>query len=468
MTDLAPTPPGAAAPAAPPPHRSRRERRHAGKVLRRSVPRSVHGEWAPEPDRPDPVTLLEEDARSRVAELLPIRNGRMAASLSGFLRGAGVVMAWDLSRTPVTGVSAQICGDAHLANFGMLAGSGGRRCFDLTEFDETVRGPWEWDVKRLAASAVVAGREAGLPEEGCRDAVLEFSGSYRHHFRRLSELTTLDVWFDEVDADSARKALDRAQGKKAAPPADGAFARARAHADEDVTAGLTAEVDGERRLVDRPPLVEHVPGDDADGHVERLWAGARSSYPDELQHLADRFRFVDATRAVLGVAGVGTRSWVALLAGGADDDPLVLRVTEARESVLAPHLPTSPHETQGERIVHGQRLLQAAPDPFLGWTLDRADGSAYCVRQMQALERIDLGRLAGPGLAGYLSVCAWALARAHARSGDVAVISGYLGTGDAFDRALARFARAYADQVEADHAALVTAVRTGRLPAEDA
>jgi uncharacterized protein (DUF2252 family) len=447
----------------------RPERAKAGKQLRTRAPRIIHGTWKPHADRPDPIAILEHQASERVPELIPIRHGRMAASAFGFFRGAAAVMAWDLGRTPDTGITVQACGDAHLVNFGIFATPERRLVFDVNDFDETLPGPWEWDVKRLTASIVVAGRANGFDAEDNDLAVRAAVGAYRERMFELATMRTLDVWYAHVDVDEVLAMFEAmvttSDGMKIAHQT---VARARAHDTMHAVAKLTEVVDGVRRIADHPPLIDHVALANAEDQIRTLYEGYLASLAPELQLLMNRFRIVDVARKVVGVGSVGTRCWIALFEGGADDDPLLLQIKEAQASVLEDELHVgSIYRHHGERVVHGQRLMQAASDLFLGWSTNPTTGVHYYWRQLHDMKgSADVPAMNSVQLANYGRMCGWALARAHARSGDAALISGYLGRGTEFDKAMVAFADRYADQNELDYAAMLEAVRTGRIEAE--
>jgi uncharacterized protein (DUF2252 family) len=433
------------------------ERVSAGKEFRRQLPRSCHAEWSAPADRPDPITLLRRTDRGRLKSLLPIRYGRMLASPAAFLRGAAIVMAHDLARTPVTGLRAWICGDAHLDNFGGFATPERRLIFDITDFDEALEGPWEWDVKRLGASLVVSGRVNGLSEKACRDAAEACVRSYRRRMRELAAMRFLDAWYSRLDAADAVEYFDDER------IIEEVIADGRRRTNIGTLPKLAEAVDGEYRLIYDPPLVSH--------HTQSLgnrlpaaWATYRTSLSEDRRLLVDRYRLVDVARKVVGVGSVGLRCFVALLLGNDDDDPLFLQLKEARASVLEPLLTKSPYGNHGKRVVSGQRILQAASDLFLGWT--RVGRTDYYVRQLRDMKiSMPTEELDADDLTAFGELCGWALARAHACSGDPARIGGYLGRGDAFDWAVAAFAIAYADQTERDFEVLVAAVKAG-LPAE--
>ncbi len=448
------------------------ERRAEGKALRVRVPRSAHGDWAPAAGRPDPVAVLEGQAASRVPELVPIRHGRMIASPFAYFRGAAAMMAADLADTPRTDICVQACGDAHLMNFGLFATPERHLLFDVNDFDETIPGPWEWDVKRLAASLAVAARENGFSAAETDEIVRAGSMSYRMRMSELSTMHTLDVWYAKVDVDDLMHLFRRLSEKGGSGSAgmkapEQTVARARAHDTLHAVAKLTDVVDGRRRIVDVPPLIDHVALAEAEDQIRVLYEGYLSTLSPEMEHLMSRFRVADLARKVVGVGSVGTRCWIVLMEGGGEDDPLFLQVKEAQTSVLQPHLNSSSvFRHPGERVVHGQRMMQAASDLFLGWSTNPATGIHYYFRQLHDMKgAADVPSLSAYQLGMYAGVCGWALARSHARGGDAAMISGYLGSADTFDLAMARFARAYADQNERDYEALVEAVRQGRIEA---
>ncbi|MFJ1805464.1 MULTISPECIES: DUF2252 domain-containing protein [unclassified Streptomyces] len=433
------------------------ERARRGRTARKRVPRSAHAVWVPSVDRPDPVAVLERQGRDRLPELLPIRYGRMAASPFAFLRGSAAVMAADLASQPHTGLTVQLCGDAHLLNFGLYASPERALLFDLNDFDETFPGPFEWDVKRLAASVAVAARENGHPEPRVRRAALEAVAAYRTAVRRLSRLDELAVWYERIDAERLLPLLRSARHRGRA---EASLTRARRRTGLQALHKLTEVVDGRRRIIHDPPLIE--PAGASDGAaLRKIFCDYRSTLTGEPRLLLDRYRFVDAARKVVGVGSVGTRCFIVLLAGRDTDDPLFLQIKEARASVLEEHLPNGPYVHPGHRVVAGQRLLQAAGDVFLGW-MTGPQGRAFYWRQLRDLK--GTGGVAGMSpaeLTAYARLCGTALARAHARSGDRIAIAAYLGGADTFERAVADFALAYADRTTADHAALGAAVAAG-------
>ena len=444
-----------------PPLPTPQERLAHGKARRRQVPRTAHAKWRPADNRADAIALLEESSRSRIAHLVPIRYGRMLASPFTFLRGSPIVMAGDLAPTPVSGITVQIGGDAHLMNFGLYASPERTLLFDVNDFDETLPGPWEWDLKRLAASCVVAGRSYGIRTQDTMDAALACGRSYRERMREYSTMRLLDVYYSRVDARAALSVFD-GNGRK---ELSRAFARGRRRNPLHDLPRLAELRDGRLRIVDHPPLVQHVPDDMQGVALRRFISGYYNSLQDDRRALIERYRFVDFALKVVGVGSVGTRCFIVLFDGSHSGDPLFLQVKEAQASVLERHLGPSRYKNHGRRVVNGQRRMQSASDIFLGWSCE--GGRDYYVRQLRDMKATaNLDAMTGTELTCYAGLCGWVLARAHARSGDAAQIAGYLGKSDAFDEALADFAMAYADQTERDYEAFKAAVRSGRLPAE--
>jgi uncharacterized protein (DUF2252 family) len=441
------------------------ERVAAGKALREQVPRAAHAEWAPASDRSDPVSLLEEESTGRLPNLVPIRYGRMISSPFAFLRGSAVVMAEDLAGTPRTGINVQACGDAHLANFGVFATPERNIVFDINDFDETLPGPWEWDLKRLAASFVVSGRHRGFDTATTRTAVLAMLRIYGLRMRELAAMRTLDVWYSRLDADQLLTALKGTQRRAIGK----GLAKARLRDHLQAQAKLTEVVDGRRRIIDAPPLIQRVDLDGERDFVHRTFQDYIRTLQLDRHTLLSRYRFVDFALKVVGVGSVGTRCFIVLMEGRADDDPLFLQIKEATSSVLERHLKRSRYRNHAQRVVDGQRLTQAASDIFLGWTRGRdSEHRDFYWRQLRDVKgSADLDTIEPAGLILYGEACGAALARAHARSGDAALITGYIGTGNAFANAVADFAERYADQTEKDHAALVAAVKSGRIEAVD-
>jgi uncharacterized protein (DUF2252 family) len=451
------------------------ERAAEGKAARSEVRRSSHAAWEPPATRADPVAILEQQAASRVPELVPIRYGRMAASPFAFFRGAAAVMAADLATTPVSGLRVQACGDAHLSNFGAFAAPDRRLVFDLNDFDESLPGPWEWDVKRLAASFAIAGRENGFKRKERAASVLEAARSYRDSMRAFASQRNLDVWYARLDVESVMGEIE-AEPKLTRQVRKG-VAKAQAKDSLRAVEKLTHLVDGELRIRSEPPLIvpaEELMAADETRDLEQVLLQVldayRASLPADRQHLLDGYRFRHLARKVVGVGSVGTRAWVVLMTG-ADDDPLFLQAKEAEASVLEPYAGASRFDNHGQRVVEGQRLLQAASDIFLGWCPALGfDGQQrdFYVRQLWDWKRsVEIERLTPHGLELYARMCGWTLARAHARSGDRVAIAAYLGAGDAFDKAIAEFSESYAEQSERDHAALVEAIDAGRIAAEE-
>ncbi len=437
------------------------DRRAAGRELRNKVPRSSHAGWTPAADRPDPLSLLEEQNRSRLAHLVPLRYARMVASPFAFLRGSAVVMAQDLAATPVTGIQVQICGDAHLSNFGIYATPERNQVFDVNDFDETLPGPWEWDIKRLAASIVVAGRTNGFPAPTNRRAVLNCVQSYREHTRKYSEMRHIDVWYSRIDYESSLQFVRRTFRWYI----DKQRAKSRQRSSVQVFPKLTIQVDDQYQIKDDPPLITHFDDEKLAYQLRGLVEAYRPTVQEDRQVLLSKYHCVDVAQKIVGVGSVGTRCYIVLLLGNDSNDPLLLQIKEAQASVLERHLGPSSYPNHAQRVVCGQRLMQAASDLFLGWT--RLDAIDFYIRQLRDMKlSVSLESLIPDGFIEYCRFCGWALARAHARSGDSAQISGYLGTRDVFDRAIATFAETYADQTERDHAAFVAAVQAGQAPVE--
>jgi len=455
------------------------ERVVRGKAARAEVPRDSHAVFDPPSDRADPIALLEEQARSRVPELVPVRWGRMLVSPFTYYRGAALPMASDLATTPVSGLAVQACGDAHLSNFGLFGSAERRLMFDVNDFDETLPGPWEWDVKRLAASLEVAGRENQFPAKQRREIVMAAASQYRQAMRNFAGMTSLDVWYAHADIDQLRAQFDtqlRARQKKVL---DKGLAKARTRDSMEQLAKLTRMVDGRPRIISEPPLLvpvdELIPAEQDRVSLEEELTGLLAQYQRTLEtdrrYLLQQFNFCDMARKVVGVGSVGTRCWIVLMLGRDDSDPLFLQVKEAEASVLSRFVGASKYANQGQRVVAGQRLMQAASDIFLGWQRIKAglDGRTrdFYVRQLRDWKySVDIETMIPEGLRMYGALCGWTLARAHARSGDRIAIAAYLGNSDVFDRAVTKFATAYADQNERDYQSLVDAVASGRITAE--
>ena len=455
------------------------ERAARGKAARAAVPRTSHAVFEPAPDRPDPVALLEEQAATRVPELVPIRWGRMLVSPFTYYRGAALPMASDLVTTPVSGLPVQACGDAHLSNFGIFGSAERRLVFDVNDFDETLPGPWEWDVKRLAASLEVAGRDNGFPTKQRRDIVLAAAASYRLAMRGFASMTNLEVWYARTDVEQLRADLDSQLTERQRKRLDEGIAKARTRDSMRAVAKLTRVVDGRPRIISDPPLLvpvaELLPSE-ADrnafiAQLSSLISHYRRTLETDRRYLLEQFEPCDMARKVVGVGSVGTRCWIVLFLGRDTGDPLFLQVKEAEKSVLSRFVGASKYANQGQRVVAGQRLMQAASDIFLGWQRTSAglDGVTrdFYVRQLRDWKfSLDVTTMVPPGMRAYGEVCGWTLARAHARSGDRIAIAAYLGTSDVFDRAIADFASVYADQNERDHQALADAAKQGRITAE--
>jgi uncharacterized protein (DUF2252 family) len=454
------------------------ERVARGKAARNKVPRARHGTWEPAANRPDPIALLEEQAEGRIPELVPIRYGRMMISPFTFYRGAALLMASDLAPTPRSGLTAQLCGDAHLSNFGVFASPERQMMFDINDFDETLPGPWEWDVKRLAASFEIAGRVRGFSGADRRAIVAEGTREYRERIRKAAGMSNLDVWYADIEMGALSELLRSEVGEKQARAAERSVAKARTHDSVQAFSKLTHEVGGERRIAADPPLIVPIedllpPGaarDEIEGSMRKLLRSYRRTLGSDRQHLLEQFRYVHMARKVVGVGSVGTRAWILLLLGRDGEDPLFLQAREAEPSVLERFIPGSRYSNHGQRVVTGQRLMQAASDIFLGWQrVLGPDGATrdFYVRQLRDRKgSVDVETMSAVETTLYARLCGATLARAHARSGDRIAIASYLGKSDAFDRAIAAFSSAYANQNERDHQALVEAVNSGRLAAQ--
>jgi uncharacterized protein (DUF2252 family) len=453
------------------PHLSVDERVARGRVARKEVPRSSHAEFRPGAYRQDPVALLEQQALSRVPELVPIRYGRMLVSPFTFFRGAALIMAADLAGSPRSGITTQVCGDAHLMNFGVFASPERRLVFDINDFDETFPGPWEWDVKRLAASFAIAGRDNGFAVKDRNRVLLALMEQYRTSMHEFAGMANLAVWYSHMDAEAMLTELLSGAARKRA---EQNLAKARLKDSMQAFEKLTTVVDGQRRIISDPPLIEPIDmlyqGMERDQLLEFLRNIVRSyrrSLQSDRRDLLEEFRLVDMARKVVGVGSVGTRAWILLLLGRDDSDPLFLQAKEAGPSVLEDFVGHTDNHTSGERVVHGQHMMQASSDIFLGW--DRVEGidgvqRDYYIRQLRDWKGAATVETMTPAtMASYARMCATTLARAHARSGDRVAIASYLGTTDAFDRAIAEFAEAYADQNERDYDALVEAEKEGRI-----
>jgi uncharacterized protein (DUF2252 family) len=438
------------------------ERVARGTAARDAVPRGLHARWEPAPDRLDPVSLLESQAESRLSDLTRIRYGRMVASPFSFYRGAAIVMTEDLGSTPTSGIRTQLCGDAHLSNFGVFASPERTLVFDLNDFDETLPGPWEWDLKRLAASFVIASRETGFSEEQGREAVATAVRAYASRMSRYSAEGNLGAWYSHVTADDVIELISTSKGKRAARRG---AAKAKTRDNLHALAKLTTLVDGRPRIVDDPPLLMRVDVNELVEDVKRTYRAYRRTLQDDRRQLLERYELVDVARKVVGVGSVGTRCFVALLVGRDDRDPLFLQIKEAEASVLERGLPKSRYRNHAQRVVAGQRLMQATSDIFLGW-IRGDDGRDYYWRQLRDMKGTVPIEALSLGMRAYAEACGWALARAHARSGDRIAIASYVGNGDRLGRALATFGVTYADQNERDHGTLLAAIKSGRIVAE--
>jgi uncharacterized protein (DUF2252 family) len=459
-------------------HPTPAERAARGTQARAEVPRESHAEFKVSASRPDPIALLEEQAKARVPELVPVRWGRMMVSPFTYYRGAALPMASDLAATPVSGLTVQACGDAHLSNFGVFGSAERNLVFDVNDFDETLPGPWEWDVKRLAASMEVAARSNGFSGKQRRKIVAGAVASYRQAMHDFAGMSQLDIWYAHADIDQLRvqmeAKLDARQRKLVAKGA----AKARTRDSMQELAKLTTMVDGQPRIISDAPLL--VPIEDLldgprrtalESEVHSILSKYRRTLETDRRHLMEQYEFVHLARKVVGVGSVGTRCWIVLMLGRDGSDPLFLQVKEAEESVLSRFLGTSEFTNMGHRVVAGQRLMQASSDIFLGWHRVAAglDGKQrdFYVRQLRDWKfSIDIDAMVPGGMRMYGELCGWTLARAHARSGDAIAIAAYLGGSDVFDQAITQFADAYADQNERDHDAVVEAVKSGRITAE--
>ena len=459
------------------PHFTPAERAARGKAARGELPRSAHAAWEPGPRRRDPVDLLEEQARTRLPELGPIRYGRMLASPFAFFRGGAYLMAADLADGPRTGLHAQLCGDAHLSNFGIFAAPDRRLVFSINDFDETLPGPFEWDVKRLAASFAVAGRELGFDDAIRRLVVMTAVRQYREAIGSFAEMRNIDVWYTRLDIEGILERFRTASSGKQLKRLHADVVNVNTKDSLRALSKLCRTVDGELRIVGKPPLVTPIedvlPGAER-AHLEDLARRMINSYrrtlPRDRRNLLESYRYAHAARKVVGVGSVGARTWILLLVGRDHDDPLFLQFKEAQMSVLEPFLGKSHYAQHGQRVVEGQRMMQAAPDIMLGWerivTIDGEQRDFYIRQLWDAKGSADVELMDPSALEAYGRICGWTLARAHARSGDRIAIAGYLGNGRSFDRAMASFAESYADQNERDYRTLREAVASGRVAAE--
>jgi uncharacterized protein (DUF2252 family) len=471
-------------------HPSIDDRKAAGLEARDRAAPSSHTKWRPAADRPDPVGLLAEQDTTREPDLVPVRHGRMMVSPFTFYRGAAKIMAADLKDTPVAGLETELCGDAHLSNFGLFASPERVLLFDVNDFDETLPGPFEWDVKRMAASFAIAGRNNGFAKADTRAAALASVRAYREAMASFAQMGTMDIWYAHLAEDELRSAIRHAvagtkkgakkkkqkkQAKIAQKQAEKAAAKAHTRDSMQALSKLAELVDGKYRIVSQPPIV--VPARDLAATyglsrdkvvpvIHEQFRAYRATLQDDRRHLLERFEVVDMARKVVGVGSVGTRAFIVLLEGRDASDPLFLQIKEATASVLEPYLGRSRYRQHGERVVQGQRMMQAASDIYLGWTKGLDVRRHFYWRQLRDMKgSVEVEAMAPVGLTYYARICGWTLARAHARSGDPIAIAQYLGTSDAFDKSITDFSQRYADQNERDYQEFVTAVRSGRLEA---
>jgi uncharacterized protein (DUF2252 family) len=463
-------------------HRSVEERRARGKAAREEVPRAGHDGWEPAAGRPDPVALLEAQNATREPDLVPVRHGRMMVSPFTFYRGAAKIMAADLKDTPTAGLTTQLCGDAHLSNFGMFASPERTLLFGLNDFDETLPGPFEYDVKRMATSFTVAARNNGFAAADARAATLESVTAYREAMAGFAKMRTLDIWYAHLAEQDVMNALNRAartstrkENRRLTRGAERQAQKAHTRDSLQALSKLAERVDGRYRIVSQPPVVVPardlveafgVSADEITHTLREQLRAYRSTLQDDRRRLLERFEVVDAARKVVGVGSVGTRAFILLLQGRDQDDPLFLQVKEATASVLEDHLPKSRYRHPGERVVQGQRMMQAASDIFLGWTKGLEANRYLYWRQLRDMKgSVDIEAMVPDGLLFYARICGQTLARAHARSGDPIALNAYLGKKDRFDLSITDFSERYADQNEQDYAAFTEAIRSGRLQA---
>ena len=452
---------------------------NVGKEARKRASRSSQAAWTPGPDRVGPLEVLAEQDKTRVPELVPVRYGRMLASPFTFYRGAAGIMAADLAASPDSGLRVQLCGDAHLSNFGVFQAPDRRLVFDINDFDETLPGPFEWDVKRLAASIAIGARDRGFSVSEGETAVLASVSAYRTAMAQFVELGELDVWYARLDVEAAASQWQQEAKKAERRRLEKNLEKARNKDSLRALKKLTETVDGHIRIADRPPLLvpidrlaEREGRDPAEirGLIEGLLGTYRESLDDQAGVLAARYHYVDAAHKVVGVGSVGTRAWIALLFGRDEEDPLFLQMKEAGPSVLEPFAGSSQFKNHGHRVVAGQRLMQAASDVLLGWLrvqgIDGKERDSYVRQLWDGKGSAEIETMTAPTMATYAGLCGWSLARAHARTGDRQAIASYLGHGDKFDRAIAEFSEAYADQNEADYGVVKDAERAGDLKVE--
>jgi uncharacterized protein (DUF2252 family) len=460
------------------PHLTVAERVARGKAARAEVPRASHADYEPPRRRADPIKLLERQAKTRVPELVPIRYGRMLVSPFTFYRGAALIMASDLAATPRSGLNVQCCGDAHLSNFGVFASPERKLVFDVNDFDETLPGPWEWDVKRLAVSMMIAARNNDYPAKDQDQIVLDTVKEYRTAMAGFAAMKNLEVWYAHLDIEDTLRELGSQFKAKQVKRTEKALTKARTKDSMSAFSKLTREVDGEARIVAEPPLIvpladlaEGLERDEMFDQLHELLRSYRATLEHDRRVLLEEFRLTDFARKVVGVGSVGTRAWIALMLGRDGQDPLFLQMKEAEASVLEEFVAPSEFENHGERVVTGQRLMQASSDIFLGWLhveegLDGKERDFYGRQLKDWKGSAEIEQMIPRGMATYGRLCAWTLARAHARSGDRIAIAAYLGKSDAFDRAIVEFSCAYAVQNDSDYQALVAAVESGRITAE--
>jgi uncharacterized protein (DUF2252 family) len=433
-----------------------------GKALRNQVPRSSHGEWKPTPDRPEPIDLLEASNEGRLTELVPIRYGRMLASPFAFLRGAASIMAADLVATPLSGVKVQACGDCHLSNFGGYGTPERNLVFDVNDFDETLPAPWEWDIKRLAASIVVAGRSLEFSDKIARSAAVAAVQSYRTHMNEYAQMNPMEVWYDHIGVESLLTFTNRLKEVK---KLKSEVKKARTLTPTLELHKLTEIVQGQYRFIDNPPLISHLPAEDSlTTEMLEVFHKYRQTLREDSRALIDHYQVVDVAIKVVGIGSVGTRCGVALLVTG-DGEPLFLQIKEARASVLENYVSRSSYDNHAQRVVVGQHQMQASSDIFLGWAKG-GNGHDFYLRQLRDMKiSVEITGMSELDLIGYSQLCGWVIAHSHAKSGNRVMISGYLGRSDTFDQAIANFAVAYADQNERDYQLLVDAVATGQIKA---
>ena len=453
-------------------HQTPEERKAAGKALRNEVPRSSHGDWSPASDRPDPVDVITSQDEDRIQFLVPIRHGRMSESAFAFYRGAAKIMAADLASTASSGLNAQLCGDAHLANFGSYASPDRRQVFDVNDFDETLPGPWEWDLKRLATSFVLAGRDNSFDQKTIRSITKQSVAGYRQAMTKFAADRTLATWYFEPTLEQIANATPKKKDRKRVTKAAKKF---RSKGNLKALSKLAVHVDGKYQIKSEPPLLlplreltKKMDTDKMRQQVETSVASYRNTLADNRKVLFDRFELVDVAMKVVGVGSVGTRCMIVLFQGRDQDDPLFLQIKEATDAVLEDHLPKSTYKEHGERVVRGQRLMQASSDIFLGWDTNKDADHHYYWRQFHDMKgSADVESMNAERMGRYAAICGMTLAHAHARSGDPIAIAGYLGSGNVFDEALAEFGFTYADQNDRDYEAFVDAIKSGKIEAAE-